>query len=99
MAQISVVQRIASVAPEVHLDATGTAGVMMIALPCLTLLLAWSRDSDRWLRMFRRAWCTTRPAQSVANTMISLDKEPIKSVSSVAPRPHSLAAQDVTLSR
>lgn len=53
---ISIVERMASIAPQVHLDGAGPSGVVMIAIPCLALLLAMSRDGERWIRLLGRAW-------------------------------------------
>jgi competence protein ComEC len=51
---LSIVHRIATVAPQVHLDGRGMSDAVMIALPCIALLFAWSRDGERWLRIARR---------------------------------------------
>jgi ComEC/Rec2-related protein len=56
---ISIVERMASIAPQVHLDGAGPAGVVMIAIPCVVLLLAMSRDGERWMRLVGRAWANS----------------------------------------
>jgi hypothetical protein len=45
----------ATIAPQVHLDGSRMSDAVMIALPCMALLLAWSRDGERWRRILRRA--------------------------------------------
>lgn len=53
---LSVVDRMAEIAPQVHLDDVGETGAIMIAVPALVLLFAWSRESARWLRVLASRW-------------------------------------------
>ena len=48
---LSVVHRLSRVAPQMHLDAEGARGAVMIAILALLVLLAWSRDGQRWMRL------------------------------------------------
>jgi competence protein ComEC len=52
---LSIVHRMATVAPQAHLDSKNMLDALMIAIPCIALLFAWSRDGDRWFRIVRRA--------------------------------------------
>jgi competence protein ComEC len=51
---ISVVHRMATIAPQVQLDGAGLPGTVMIAVPCLAVLVAFSRDGGRWIRIIGR---------------------------------------------
>lgn len=53
---LSIIDRMSAIAPQIHLDAVGEKGALMIAIPAFVLLLAWSRDGARWLRVLGRSW-------------------------------------------
>jgi competence protein ComEC len=48
---LSIVDRLSRIAPQVHLDADGAQAAVMIAVPALLVLVAWSRDGQRWMRL------------------------------------------------
>jgi ComEC/Rec2-related protein len=53
---LSIIERMSAIAPQIHLDAVGETGAIMIAFPAFVLLLAWSRDGARWLRVLSSRW-------------------------------------------
>ncbi len=48
---LSIVDRLSGIAPQMHLDAAGPRGAVMVGIPALAVLLGWSRDGARWLRV------------------------------------------------
>lgn len=53
---LSVVERMSTIAPQFHLDGVGATGTVLLAIPCVALIMTWSRDGERWMRIARRIW-------------------------------------------
>ncbi len=78
--------------PLPHLGTTGRLGLLAFSAPMILLL---SRDGRRWLG--RTVVLKRPPTELARQERASLTAEPTEGI--VPPGPHSLAAQDVTLSR
>lgn len=66
---LAVVIRLSPMVSPVQLEATGTIGLLAVAIPCIGLMLLASQDVHRWRDIVRRRW--TRSHQIAGTLLVS----------------------------